>query len=235
MLAITRPLPWVSLFVIEQVSVLSISGPLGPMEEGPDQEMLPQSKGMPSMTLIRACEQGDSFSEAIDVLLESAESQEWDLDWQNNQGVSLLIGACRDGFVEVARLLLKHGASVDAKSKVSGDTAMMYAIGGGHLAVVELLEMQASRARSRPSRKNLYEALLPVSDDWISLGVLLDCDYPTLQDFEKRKQNDQTCLLEMVDLLLRKIDMSWELVVKAVKKLGHEYQAQVIMQQFVSS
>ena len=93
----------------------------------------------------------------------------------------------------------------------------------------------ASITRSRPSRKNLYEALLPVSDDWKSLGVLLDCDYPTLQDFEKRKQKDRTCLLEMVDLLLRKIDMSWELVVEAVKKLGHEYQAQVIMQQFVSS
>ena len=88
------------------------------------------------MALIHACEQGDSFSEAIGILLESAESQKWDLDWQNNQGVSLLIGACRDGFVEMARLLLKHGASVDAKSKVSGDTAMMYAIGGGHLAVV---------------------------------------------------------------------------------------------------
>ena len=102
-------------------------------------QIVPQSKGVPSMALIRACEQGDSFSEAIGVLLESAESQKWNLDWQNNQGVLLLIGACRDGFVEVARLLLKHGASVDAKSKVSGDTAMMYAIGGGHLTVVELL------------------------------------------------------------------------------------------------
>ena len=103
------------------------------------------------------------------------------------------------------------------------------------LTMLACSQMQASRARSRPSRKNLYEALLPVSDDWKSLGVLLDCDYPTLQDFEKRKQKDRTCLLEMVDRLLRKINMSWELVVEAVKKLGHEYQAQVIMQQFVSS
>ena len=59
-----------------------------------------------------------------------------------------------------------------------------------HLHPVPSTMLACSRARSRPSHKNLYEALLPISDDWKSLGVLLDCDCSTLQYFEKRKQND---------------------------------------------
>lgn len=40
---------------------------------------------------------------------------------QDDVGYSTLIVACLDGFVEVVRVLLKHGADIDYQNKVNCD------------------------------------------------------------------------------------------------------------------
>ena len=79
--------------------------------------------------------------EVVEVLLESGLA---DVDTQDDHGATALHHAAENGFPEMARLLLAHGADAGA-TDLEGRTPTMVASLAGHLAVVD-----AIRAARRP-------------------------------------------------------------------------------------
>lgn len=75
--------------------------------------------------------------------------QEWldnggDVDWADEQGVTLLMGASFSGHAHVVQLLLAHDASADEQMGVGGNAALTLAAANGHLdCVVQLLDAGA--------------------------------------------------------------------------------------------
>ncbi len=55
------------------------------------------------------------------------------------QGETVLMTVARTGAVDAAKLLLERGAAVDARETWHGQTALMWAAGDGHAAMIELL------------------------------------------------------------------------------------------------
>ena len=60
------------------------------------------------------------------------------VDLQNNNGSTALMGACQNGHSEVVKLLHQYGAQVDLQNN-NGSTALMGACQNGHSEVVKLL------------------------------------------------------------------------------------------------
>lgn len=80
----------------------------------------------------------------------------------------------------------------------------------------------------------VLENLLPVSDHWKTLGVLLRCKEFTLNNIERREQREaMSCLREMLSDRLKMISppLTWELIAKSVEQFDQQ-QAQIIRKNF---
>ena len=70
-----------------------------------------------------------------------------------------------------------------------------------------------------PSFGDFYGALLPVMDDWKKIGTLLGCNFPTLNDIQRRERDDALCLMEMLAerQKIHEPPLSWDLIISAVQ------------------
>jgi len=72
-----------------------------------------------------------------------------DANAANANGQTALMWAAAFGRTDVLRLLLAHGAMVDARDKVHSRTAMLYAAQNGQAAAIELLLAKGAQANAR--------------------------------------------------------------------------------------
>ena len=102
----------------------------------------------------------------------------------------------------------------------------------------ELMNQSSLPIISRPSallarprdELEIFEALLPISSDWKKIGFRMRCELSSLENIENKHRDAESCLIDLASLLLRKGDVSWKRVIKAVRNCGHEHQAKVITQ-----
>ena len=69
----------------------------------------------------------------------------------NPYGETALMTAARTGSVEAVKILLDHGATVDAKESVRGQTALMWAVVENHPDVVRLLHERGANINATSS------------------------------------------------------------------------------------
>ena len=83
--------------------------------------------------LLEACNAGDS--DVVALLLDlNADAN----SFNNDEGGRVLDAACDDGFLQIARMLIEHGADINHGDD-EGETALTSASGQGHCAIVRLL------------------------------------------------------------------------------------------------
>ncbi|VAW74041.1 hypothetical protein MNBD_GAMMA12-2727 [hydrothermal vent metagenome] len=81
-----------------------------------------------------------------------------DLNGRDRLGMTALDWSSRLGHIQMATLLLKQGADVDAIS--GGGTALVHAASRGHIAMVKLLLKHGAKVNVNPSRKGSSAALI---------------------------------------------------------------------------
>ena len=69
------------------------------------------------------------------------------VDMQDKQGLTALMRASRAGCIDAMKLLLQHGAQVDAIQAVHGGTALTHAAWEGQLESIKLLLMAGRRTQ----------------------------------------------------------------------------------------
>jgi ankyrin repeat protein len=89
------------------------------------------------------------------------------------EGETALMTAARTGVAEAARVLLDHGARVDAKESWHGETALMWAVAEGHAEMArELIAYRADvNARSNVNKWERQTTSEP-REKWLPLGGL---------------------------------------------------------------
>lgn len=93
----------------------------------------------PSATpLMLAIEKKNIF--VVEMLLNSKEKYNLQIDKTNDQGQSALITAVQHGLVDIVKLLLTHGADANLKDNY-GATAVDYALAQGNMGVIDLFEI----------------------------------------------------------------------------------------------
>jgi ankyrin repeat protein len=75
-------------------------------------------------------------------------------DSPNADGQTALMAVARTGNVEAARLLLDHGATIDAREKFGGQTALMWASARRHPEMMELLISKGADVNARSTDRN---------------------------------------------------------------------------------
>lgn len=99
--------------------------------------------------------------------------------------------------------LLEPGqASKQASSPVSGQASL------------------PSKLAETPSNKDALLALLPIANEWKTIGILLDLPPGRLNSIENEKNKDHDRLLEMVDEWLKTLNATWGDLIKAVKSVN---------------
>ena len=79
-------------------------------------------------------------SALVNELLKQGAELEWrNPDWGYYNGKTALAIACFDGSYEAAEALCAHGAELDARTDYSQSTPLMWAAGGGHTKICEML------------------------------------------------------------------------------------------------
>ena len=89
------------------------------------------------------------------------------------EGETALMTAARTGTVEAARVLLDHGATVDAREAWHGETALMWAAAQQHPAMVRELVARGAdvNARSNPEQWERQTTAEP-REKWLPLGSM---------------------------------------------------------------
>jgi ankyrin repeat protein len=119
-------------------AVMKARGALKFMSEHPSTKSVFQPNQL-SFELMAASSQGNATQ--VEALLEINEALSFNIidDTKTDKhGMTALIKAARNNYLDVITLLLKAKANVDAADK-SGDTALIKAVLNGHLEVVKLL------------------------------------------------------------------------------------------------
>jgi uncharacterized protein len=89
------------------------------------------------------------------------------------EGETALMTAARTGVIEAAKVLLDHGAQVDAREDWHGETALMWAVAEGHAAMARELIAHGADVNARSTvnhweRQNTSEP----REKWLPLGGL---------------------------------------------------------------
>ena len=63
----------------------------------------------------------------------------FDVNRVNNHGHQVLMIAAHQGHIDIVKLLIKHGANVNAKHKISGNTALIGAVFQGQKEMIKYL------------------------------------------------------------------------------------------------
>src|SRR5438105_1147965 len=90
---------------------------------------------------------------------------------ERKNGINELMIACSRGELARAEALVAEGEDVNARDRF-GHTALMYAAGAGHAAVVELLLSSGAAAVLRQGRPESPWAALPPADQPFEVGDL---------------------------------------------------------------
>ena len=103
------------------------------LEAGADKDCRKNADGTGSTCLICACQNGNM--DVAEIIL----NKKPDIEAKNSHGQSALSVAVTYGHADVVRILLSHGAQVDAMHGSTGQTALIVAVQKGFLDVVEVL------------------------------------------------------------------------------------------------
>jgi ankyrin repeat protein len=117
--------------------------------------------------LYLACVNGDPAM--IERLLKAGA----DANAVGTEGETALMTVARTGKVDAAKVLLDHGAKVDAKENWHGETALMWATAQGHAAMMRELIVRGAdvNARSNPENWERQTTSEP-REKWLPLGAL---------------------------------------------------------------
>jgi ankyrin repeat protein len=89
------------------------------------------------------------------------------------EGETALMTAARTGVVEAARVLLDHGARIDAKETWHGETALMWAVAQGHPSMVRELIAHGADVNARSMVNNWErQTTSEPREKWLPLGGL---------------------------------------------------------------
>ena len=72
----------------------------------------------------------------------------------------------------------------------------------------------------KPSLRDAFSALLPIANEWKTIGTLLGLSPGLLDSIHNSFNNDRDRLREMVSEWLKTLDATWEALIEAVKNVN---------------
>ena len=163
--------------------------------------------------LMKAVEKDDS--ETIKLLLEHGAQ----VDLQNSVGVSALALACFNDNISAVKTLIEYGANIHLEIyNPNRDTPLSLAKFSGSTQLVNIL-------LGRPTLRDAFGELLPLSSDWQSIGTLLDFEEGKLdQIFVKHNYNANNSLKALLKEWLDRPQPppTWKSLIKTIQPLNNE-------------
>ena len=133
-----------------------------------------------------------AFNNSYEVVLELLKRKTNDVNAQSDEGKTALMFASQTGFVDVVRLLLSNGASIEVKD-IKGNTALIYAVSSNQIPATE--ELLKWGANVNASAKNLLTPLMLAAQSRVGNDRMLEIllDHKGI-DLEKMELNGKTAL-----------------------------------------
>jgi ankyrin repeat protein len=117
--------------------------------------------------LYLACVNGDP------VMIEKLLKAGADANAASTEGETALMTVARTGKVDAAKVLLEHGAKVDAKENWHGETALMWATAQSHPAMMRELIARGADVNARSNSENWErQTTSEPREKWLPLGAL---------------------------------------------------------------
>lgn len=126
-----------------------------------------QEKTSPEPGHLDAASAGGDTATAAAALLDALVSR----SSVDEQGRSALHLACASAQVDFARMLIKHGASIDAQDH-AGNTPLMYAASSGNTTLIELLLAEGANIHARNQRRQDALIYASISDHAAAARIL---------------------------------------------------------------
>ena len=81
---------------------------------------------------------------------------------------------------------------------------------------------QGIKFREKPSNKDAFLALMPVANEWKTIGTLLELPSAKLDSIQNENNKDLDRLREMIAEWLKTPEANWEALIEAVKPINKE-------------
>lgn len=106
----------------------------------------------------------------------------------DRSGFSALMYACSNGYLGLVEFLVDHGADIEMRSNLNGETALFFAVRYNHVHIVKFM-LQCGAYKDVTDNENQTVYRIAEVKNMVNILDLLTTDYKNVQTEEYSKQN----------------------------------------------